>query len=154
MKEPPSPSLDQFDLDEHFAKESLRLAQLTNKCSNGEDDLEYYIAESGDILGITKELPFGERSAKHILFHIFKQVVEFKKQDGYKAGYNDPQGPTNAYEMNDSNSQFSVEAEAVTIVQAVHLSHVDLAPMKGDAGRSHLKVCRFTSMRFCVCVFV
>jgi hypothetical protein len=33
--------------DEHFAKEGLRLAQLTNKCMGGEDDLEYFIAESG-----------------------------------------------------------------------------------------------------------
>jgi intraflagellar transport protein 52 len=50
MREPPPPALDQFDLDEHFAKEGLRLAQLTNKCTNGEEDLEYYIAESGEIL--------------------------------------------------------------------------------------------------------
>ena len=38
-------------LDEHFAKPSIRLAQLTNKCNNGEDDLDYYIQESGEILG-------------------------------------------------------------------------------------------------------
>jgi len=31
MREPSPPALDQFDLDEHFAKEGLRLAQLTNK---------------------------------------------------------------------------------------------------------------------------
>jgi intraflagellar transport protein 52 len=28
MREPPPPALDQFDLDEHFAKEGLRLAQV------------------------------------------------------------------------------------------------------------------------------
>ena len=44
----------QFDLDEHFASERLRLAQLTNKCS--EDDLEYYVKESGEILGVTSQL--------------------------------------------------------------------------------------------------
>lgn len=32
MREPAPPALDQFDLDEHFAKEGIRLAQLTNKC--------------------------------------------------------------------------------------------------------------------------
>ena len=26
----------------------LRLAQLTNKCTSGEEDLEYFIAESGE----------------------------------------------------------------------------------------------------------
>ena len=31
-----------------------------------------------------QELPFGERSAKHILFHIFKQIVNYKKQDSSK----------------------------------------------------------------------
>ena len=80
---------DQFDLDEHFAKEGLRLAQLTNKCTNGEEDLEYYIAESGEILGVMQDLPFGHRSAKHILYHIFKQIVDFKKADGGKSSLNE-----------------------------------------------------------------
>jgi hypothetical protein len=44
----------QFDLDEHFASERLRLAQLTNKCND--DDLEFYIKESGEILGVTSQL--------------------------------------------------------------------------------------------------
>ena len=38
LNEPPAPSLDLFDLDEHFASERVRLAQLTNKCGDG--DLE------------------------------------------------------------------------------------------------------------------
>mmetsp|Transcript_10229 Transcript_10229/g.16783 ORF Transcript_10229/g.16783 Transcript_10229/m.16783 type:complete len:550 (-) Transcript_10229:120-1769(-) len=92
MREPAPPALDQFDLDEHFAKEGLRLAQLTNKCTSGEEDLEYYIAESGEILGVMQDLPYGERSAKHILFHIFKQIVDFKKQDAGKYAYGGPNG--------------------------------------------------------------
>eukprot|EP00602_Paraphysomonas_sp_CaronLab_P003680 CAMPEP_0185032264 /NCGR_PEP_ID=MMETSP1103-20130426/20213_1 /TAXON_ID=36769 /ORGANISM="Paraphysomonas bandaiensis, Strain Caron Lab Isolate" /LENGTH=597 /DNA_ID=CAMNT_0027568093 /DNA_START=46 /DNA_END=1839 /DNA_ORIENTATION=+ len=126
MREPPPPALDQFDLDEHFAKESLRLAQLTNKCTNGEEDLEYYVAESGDILGVSAELPFGERTAKHILFHIFKQIVDFKKQDAGKSShYNlDALGPAPAYDYDGGDA---VEATAVAVT---HISHVDLAPMK------------------------
>jgi intraflagellar transport protein 52 len=81
MREPPPPALDQFDLDEHFAKEGIRLAQLTNKCSPGEEDLEYFVAEAGEILGVVQHLAYGERSAKHILFHIFKQIVDCKKQE-------------------------------------------------------------------------
>ncbi len=77
LRELPPPALDQFDLDEHFASEKLRLAQLTNKCLD--DDLEYYIKESGEILGITSELPSGKRGANHVLEYIFKKLVLWKK---------------------------------------------------------------------------
>lgn len=131
MREPAPPALDQFDLDEHFAKEGLRLAQLTNKCTNGDDDLEYYIAESGEIVGIMQDLPFGERSAKHILFQIFKRIVNYKKQDGGDAKDVVSSEPVIAYEYNGDES---IEAAPVT----AHIAHVDLAPMRGDAGRSLL----------------
>lgn len=90
IKEPPPPALDQFDLDEHFAKEEFRLAQLTNKCTSGEEDLEYYILEAAEILGITQDLNdklgIGEKSsAKHVLHHIFAQIVNYKRQDGGKS---------------------------------------------------------------------
>jgi intraflagellar transport protein 52 len=144
MREPAPPALDQFDLDEHFAKEGLRLAQLTNKCiPGGEEDLEYYIAESGEILGIIPELPFGERSAKHILFHIFKHIVEFKKQDGGKPGVlNSGIGAQNqlitapAYEYDGSFIAPVVEAT----IKPVHIAHVDLAPMGTTGNRSNLQV--------------
>ncbi|XP_064420509.1 intraflagellar transport protein 52 homolog isoform X2 [Latimeria chalumnae] len=71
------PTLDLFDLDEIFSSEKVRLAQLTNKCSD--DDLEFYIRKCGDILGVTNKLPKDGRDAKHILEYIFFQVVEFKK---------------------------------------------------------------------------
>lgn len=71
------PSLDLFDLDDNFSSERVRLAQLTNKCND--DDLEYYIRECGEILGVTGKLDAENRTGKHILEHIFKQVVQFKK---------------------------------------------------------------------------
>ncbi|RLN62997.1 hypothetical protein BBJ29_001651 [Phytophthora kernoviae] len=77
LRELPPPALDQFDLDEHFASESLRLAQLTNKCSD--DDLEYYVRESADILGILPRLDPERSDAKHILEFIFQKIVNFKK---------------------------------------------------------------------------
>ena len=148
MREPPPPALDQFDLDEHFAKEGLRLAQLTNKCTNGEEDLEYYIAESGEILGVMDQLQFGERSAKHILYQIFKKIVDYKKQDGGKAGesINDHNfgqamnggGFTPAYEYNGESGGNDIDAVEATPVP-IHIAHVDLAPMKLEAvGRSNL----------------
>mmetsp|Transcript_56241 Transcript_56241/g.157805 ORF Transcript_56241/g.157805 Transcript_56241/m.157805 type:complete len:448 (-) Transcript_56241:59-1402(-) len=79
LREPPPPSLDLFDLDEQFASERVRLAQLTNKC--GDDDLDYYIRQAGEILGVTPKLREGGKGAKHILEHIFKELVGFKKMN-------------------------------------------------------------------------
>jgi intraflagellar transport protein 52 len=73
----PAPALDLYDLDESFSSERARLAQITNKCS--EEDVEYYVRECGDILGVVNKLPGDSRDARHILEHIFAQVVEFKK---------------------------------------------------------------------------
>lgn len=47
--------------------------------SGTEDDLEFYVRKCGDILGVTNKLPKEQQDAKHILEHIFFQVVEFKK---------------------------------------------------------------------------
>ncbi|XP_053508839.1 intraflagellar transport protein 52 homolog isoform X1 [Ictalurus furcatus] len=73
----PPPTLDLFDLDETFSSEKVRVAQLSNKCTD--DDLEFYVRKCGDILGVTGKLDKEKRDAKHILEHIFFQVVEFKK---------------------------------------------------------------------------
>ncbi|XP_044153360.1 intraflagellar transport protein 52 homolog [Bufo gargarizans] len=77
FREPSAPALELFDLDENFSSEKSRLAQITNRCT--EDDLEFYVRKCGDILGVTGNLPKEEQDAKHILQHIFFQVVEFKK---------------------------------------------------------------------------
>lgn len=77
FRELPGPALDLFDLDEGFSSEQARMAQISNKC--GEEDLEYYIRECGDILGVLHRLSAEKLDAKHILEHIFAQVVEFKK---------------------------------------------------------------------------
>lgn len=47
--------------------------------SGSEEDLEYYVRECGSILGVTSRLPEECHTAKHILEHIFAQIVEFKK---------------------------------------------------------------------------
>ena len=125
MREPAPPALDQFDLDEHFAPQSIRLAQVTNKCTGGEDDLEYYIGECGEILGLMNELPFGERSAKHILFHVFRHILEYKKQDAGKSFFDklDAEAePAPAYAVEDP-------AMASAAVTAVPMMHIDLKPM-------------------------
>ena len=58
----PDPQLELFDLDEAFSSEKSRLAQITNKC--GEEDLEYYIRESADILGVASKLPNAAQDAE------------------------------------------------------------------------------------------
>ncbi|XP_025897738.1 intraflagellar transport protein 52 homolog isoform X2 [Nothoprocta perdicaria] len=77
FRELPPPPLELFDLDEIFSSEKARLAEITNKCTD--DDLEFYVRKCGEILGVTSKLPKDKQDAKHILEHIFFQVVEFKK---------------------------------------------------------------------------
>jgi len=49
-------------------------------CPTGtEDDLEYYVRECGNILGVTQKLDSDSQSAKHVLGFIFERIVEFKK---------------------------------------------------------------------------
>ena len=74
--EPEAPLLELFDLDEHFSSENARLAQITNKCSD--DDLEFYIRECGEILGVTSQLQTNERDAKGILAYIASRIIEYK----------------------------------------------------------------------------
>jgi intraflagellar transport protein 52 len=94
LREPPAPSLEQFDLDEHFASERLRLAQLTNKCApTGVEDLEFYIKEAGEIVGATQELPADRRDARHVLESVLRAVVAFKKLNQDDAAAGGPMAP-------------------------------------------------------------
>jgi len=77
LREPPPPALDLFDLDDQFASDKVRLAHLANKCND--DDLEYFIKEAGDVLGISAQLPPHQRTARHVLAQTFKQIAAWKK---------------------------------------------------------------------------
>ena len=81
-------------MDEHFANDNLRLAQLTNKCA-GDDDLEYYVKEAGEIMGVTGQLPDHEKDAKHVLNHIFTKLVQFKMLNQDAMGGGDDTGMGN-----------------------------------------------------------
>ena len=70
------PALEQFDLDEEFAEPAVRLARLTNKCSNGvcdEDELEYLVQEAGCITGLVGQ-DDGDMNGKEVLHKLFFQV--------------------------------------------------------------------------------
>lgn len=56
-----------------------KLGLYLTSYSGSNEDLEYYVRECGNILGITGKLAMKERSAKHVLEHVFAQLVEFKK---------------------------------------------------------------------------
>ncbi|VDM69089.1 unnamed protein product, partial [Strongylus vulgaris] len=77
FRELPPPKLELFDLDEMFSSQDVRLVQLTNKCE--EKDLEFYIREAGEILGISSVFSSSERTAKRILEYVLAQLFEFKK---------------------------------------------------------------------------
>lgn len=76
LKELPPPNLELFDLDEEFALEKVRLAQLTNKCNN--EDLDFFVREAGDILGVSDKAR-RKNDSKAILAHILEELVKFKK---------------------------------------------------------------------------
>jgi len=86
MRDLPPPALDLFDLDQQFSGETVQLAQLTNKCSD--KDLDYYVINAGRILNVTSKLDTDGKnvSAKQILEHIFKELVNYKKMDSEAPG--------------------------------------------------------------------
>ena len=77
LRELPNPKLELFDLDEAFSSEKSRLAQITNKCSDA--DLDYFVREAADIMGLTQQLPVQAHDAKHIMEYVLTHIVEFKK---------------------------------------------------------------------------
>lgn len=78
LRELPNPPLELFDLDEEFQQEKARLAQLTNKCEN--KDIEYYVKEAGDILGVSDKVK-NRSNPKSIIKYILEQVVNMKKMN-------------------------------------------------------------------------
>jgi len=107
FREPPPPALELMDLDEYLASDKSKLAQLTNKCTD--IDLDYFVREAGEILGITdkikteKGIPLGGAApapetkegkeskddkppppvvtANEILEYLLKKLVNYKKID-------------------------------------------------------------------------
>ncbi|CAD2217496.1 intraflagellar transport protein component [Angomonas deanei] len=77
-RDPMPPALDLFDLDEEFAPERVRLSQLTNKCKP--EDVEFYILQAAEILGVTKKLRSPRnRDPRALLDYIFRQIVQYRK---------------------------------------------------------------------------
>lgn len=54
------------------------MAQLTNKCEN--KDLEYFVKEAGDILGVSEKVK-NRSNSKAIIKYILEQVVAMKKMN-------------------------------------------------------------------------
>ncbi|CAD8103119.1 unnamed protein product [Paramecium sonneborni] len=54
----------------------VRLAQLTNKWNN--EDLEYYVKESGDIIGITEKLK-NRQKGHSVIYYVLENLINFKK---------------------------------------------------------------------------
>jgi len=86
LREPPCPSLDLYDLDDEFASERIRLAQLANKCREGQaSDLEFFVNEATNIVtqGMGDEVPMrygtAESQAKQSLFFLMTKLASWKK---------------------------------------------------------------------------
>ena len=78
MKDLPPPGLDLYDLDEQFASERIKLAQLTNKCTD--DDIEYFIKECGDIMGVSQSINNPD-DPKAVLHYIFQEIIKYKSSN-------------------------------------------------------------------------
>ena len=76
IKDFPVPNLELFDLDEQFASEKIKLAQTTTKCTD--EDLEYYILQCADILGISGKID-NKNDPKAVLAYVMKSLINFKK---------------------------------------------------------------------------
>ncbi|KAK2958476.1 putative Intraflagellar transport protein 52 like protein [Blattamonas nauphoetae] len=85
FKDNAKPSLELFDLDEEFTAPNVALAQMTNKCTNTEEDLSSLIIEAGDILGVGAILSQGQPNQKpdpkKVLEYIARQIIYFKCQN-------------------------------------------------------------------------
>ena len=76
--DPSPPALELYDLDDEFAIEHVKLAQLTSKCRKGGlADVDYYIKEASKIVGVKVPGAKG-RSAKALLAHIFAEICHYK----------------------------------------------------------------------------
>ncbi|XP_046920041.2 intraflagellar transport 52 [Dermatophagoides farinae] len=71
------PELELFDLDNEFASVQSKLAKLANKCNN--NDVEYFICESGLIFGLDMANLKEKNVCKHILYMVASKIVSFKK---------------------------------------------------------------------------
>ncbi len=64
-------------MDGQFSSEKSKLAQLTNKCTD--DDIEYYVKECGDILGVSSQVDSDDPKA--ILHYIFQEIIKYKSSN-------------------------------------------------------------------------
>lgn len=91
--EPPPPALERFDLDESFANEYFKLAQLSKKCTS-KDDIEYYVGEAASIVGLEGA---GKASAQALLLTVFDAIAAWKMSDALHQHHDDETG---SVEMN------------------------------------------------------
>lgn len=88
FRDMPPPPLELFDLDSAFSSEKHQLAQLTNKCTD--DDLEYYLREAGEVLGVSEAIrqqraasgaEAGKVTANAVLSFLVSKIVNYKRLD-------------------------------------------------------------------------
>lgn len=85
FQDPPPPSLELFDLDDHFVSVPTKLAQVANKCDpHDSSDLEYFVEEAGEVLGVASSLPAWDkpgpkpRTSKRFLERILQSLIAAK----------------------------------------------------------------------------
>lgn len=77
LGELPPPRLELFDLDDEFADQNAKMAQLTNKSTNA--DLDYYIRECANTMGLREVVDTTD--SRKVLTFMLKQLINFKKNE-------------------------------------------------------------------------
>ena len=79
LQEQPAPGLDLFDLDEEFASDRMKLAQITNKCTDSAD-LEFFVCQASETLGVDQEVShYDKGNPKALLYHMMARLANWKK---------------------------------------------------------------------------
>jgi hypothetical protein len=96
-------------------------------------------------MGVVQDLPFGEKSAKHILYYIFSQIVDFKRQD-YGKEINHNFNSNNNMDMDMDHHDSSNNNNNDNMPSNNHIVHIGgLAPMKElNKNRANLEVDIYT----------
>ena len=116
----------------------IKMAQLTNKCND--EDIEYYVRECGDILGVTQNVENPD-DPKAILHYIFQEIIKYKcsnlswtnsYNDAYSAArggnrsLNDSNEANNdGASANDSHSDIPQINAIWSVRLALHLTHTE-----------------------------
>jgi len=97
-----------------------------------------------------------ERSAKHVLYHIFKQIVDFKKSDGGKSSMEAVAQA--AYGANSDGMAVPSNGSGMAVVEAVPIANsaqvLQNIDMNATRGRTQLTVRKYSYIYIILYIYI